>query len=68
MQYTIVREGFYNETWPLYLGILDMKILQGKDDLTLPIPIGDGGIAWASQDDLGAGTAKILAAVSCHSP
>ena len=64
MAYTIVREGAYNETWPLYLGIFDLQMLQGKDDLTLYAPIGDGGICWASQDDLGVGTAKILAAVS----
>lgn len=65
--YTIVREGTYNEIWPMYLGVLDMGVLKGGEEetgeLVLTVPIGDGGIAWAAQDDLGAGTAKILASV-----
>ncbi|KAH8087883.1 NmrA-like family protein [Cristinia sonorae] len=64
LKYTIVREGMYNEVWPLYLGVFDLKTLEGEGELTLPIPIGDGKIAWAAQDDLGAGTARILAAPS----
>jgi len=65
--YTIVREGMYNEVWPLYFGVLDIGVLkEGKkeEELVLPIPVGDGGVAWASQDDLGVGTARILAAES----
>lgn len=55
--YTIIREGLYNESWPLYLGHSSMD---GKLDRT-EIPVaGDGPISWTAIDDLGLGTAAII--------
>lgn len=58
--YTIIREGIYNESYPLHFGWFDPS--EGRDEVL--IPYSDGGIAWVCRDDLGLGTAKILAAVS----
>jgi uncharacterized protein YbjT (DUF2867 family) len=59
--YTIIREGLYNESWPLYLGHSSMD---GKLDRT-EIPIaGDGPVSWTAIDDLGLGTAAIIADTS----
>lgn len=57
-KYTIIREGLYNESWPLYLGHSSMD---GKIDRS-EIPLaGDGPVSWTAIDDLGLGTAAILA-------
>ncbi|KAA1477492.1 NAD(P)-binding protein [Dentipellis sp. KUC8613] len=52
--YTIIREGIYEESYPLYFGFFD----KSKTDLYVP---GDGPIAWVSREDLGEGTARIIA-------
>ena len=57
--YTIIREGIYSESWPLYFGFFDIN--SKKNDVV--IPISDGKIAWVCRDDLGEGTAKIMTAV-----
>jgi uncharacterized protein YbjT (DUF2867 family) len=57
--YTIIREGIYSESYPLYFGYWNPH--RGKD---VKIPYGDGGIAWVCREDLGEGTAKVIAAVS----
>jgi uncharacterized protein YbjT (DUF2867 family) len=60
---TIIREGLYNEGWPLAFGYyFDMK-----DDTRREIVVaGDGPMSWASVADLTFGTAKVLAAPSEH--
>ncbi|KAK0257505.1 hypothetical protein LTS09_007552 [Friedmanniomyces endolithicus] len=59
-RYTIIREGLYNESWPLYLGHYKVT-----DDERTEIPIaGDSKISWTSIADLGTATAMILAAPS----
>jgi len=60
--YTIIREGIYNESWPLYFGWFDPRKGGERDEVW--VPYSDGGIAWACRDDLGLGTAKIIAAES----
>ncbi|KAJ3489552.1 hypothetical protein NLI96_g2055 [Meripilus lineatus] len=60
MTYTIIREGIYNESWPLYFGFFDVS--QKKKEVV--IPISDGKIAWVCRDDLGEGTAKIMTSES----
>ncbi|EJD38418.1 NAD(P)-binding protein [Auricularia subglabra TFB-10046 SS5] len=59
--YTILREGIYAESFPLYLGeslrFFDKN--KGTDDVYVP---GDGKIAWASRDDLGEATARLIVA------
>ena len=54
--YTIIREGIYNETWPLYLGYYDTT----KDDRTEVLVAGDGPISWTSIEDLGLGNALVV--------
>jgi uncharacterized protein YbjT (DUF2867 family) len=52
--YTIIREGVYIESWPLFTGFY----APGVSELVIA---GDGGVAWADRDDLAEGTAKVLA-------
>lgn len=57
IKYTIIREGIYSESIALYLGFFDLTFPQAETVIKVP---GDGGIAWVSRRDLGAGTAKLL--------
>ena len=59
-KYTIIREGLYNESWPLYFGHYKL----GQDDRTEAPVAGDGQISWTSIADLGLANALILAAPS----
>jgi len=53
--YTIIREGLYVDVYPVFFGFFNPS----KDNkVVLP---GDGGIAYATIEDLGKGTARILA-------
>jgi len=56
LKYTIIREGIYSESWPLYLGFWSKE-----DGDTAVIPTADGPVAWVSREDLGEATAKIIA-------
>ncbi|KAK0391259.1 hypothetical protein NLU13_0760 [Sarocladium strictum] len=56
VQVTIVREGLYNESWPLYLGYYDPA---GDERETVWLA-GDGMICWTAIEDLGLGNALIL--------
>lgn len=61
LEYVVIREGIYTESWWLYAGFQPRQL--NKDDtepITFVIP-DDGPVAWVSWDDLGEGTAKILA-------
>ncbi|OJD29441.1 family transcriptional regulator [Diplodia corticola] len=60
IDHTILREGLYNESWPLYLG--HGELLTGGDEREEVVVAGDGRISWAAIDDLGLATAAILAA------
>lgn len=60
MKYTIIREGLYNESWPLYFGHYNLK---GDSRSAIALP-GDGKISWTSIADLGLANALILAAPS----
>ncbi|VDB92048.1 unnamed protein product [Peniophora sp. CBMAI 1063] len=55
LEYTIVREGIYAESFPLYFGFFDAAF-----DSNVYVP-GDGPIAWATRADLGEATARIVA-------
>lgn len=57
--YTIIREGIYSESFPLYFGYWNPS--RGSE---VKIPQGDGGVAWVCREDLGEGTAKLMVAVS----
>ncbi|KAF2462961.1 NAD(P)-binding protein [Lindgomyces ingoldianus] len=57
VQWTIIREGLYNESWPLYLGYYyGLK----NETRTEVVVAGDGPISWTSILDLAFGTARIL--------
>jgi uncharacterized protein YbjT (DUF2867 family) len=59
-KFTIIREGLYNESWPLYFGHYDVP----NDDRDEVITAGDSLISWTSIPDLGLANALILAAPS----
>lgn len=60
MDYLIIREGIYAESWWLYSGYQPKTFKKG-DTSELDWVIGnDGPVAWVSWDDLGEGTARIL--------
>lgn len=59
-KYTVIREGLYNESWPLYLGYYDIKGDQRSDILIA----GDCPISWTSISDLGLANALVLVAPS----
>jgi uncharacterized protein YbjT (DUF2867 family) len=58
LTYTVLREGLYSESYPLYAGFFDHT----KDN-EVCVP-GDGPITWVSIEDLGEGTAKLMVNVS----
>ncbi|KAF2712571.1 NAD(P)-binding protein [Pleomassaria siparia CBS 279.74] len=61
VQWTVIREGLYNESWPLYFGYyFGLKSDKRKEIMVA----GDGPLSWTSIADLAFGTAKVLAAPS----
>lgn len=58
LTYTIIREGIYSESYPLYLGFFDPS--SDKTEVAIPND-GNGGIAWVPRDELGEGTARLIA-------
>jgi len=62
--YTIIRQGLYSESFPVYTGNFDLEKARTSSESTLRIRIpldGAGpGIAWAKRDELGEATAKLL--------
>ncbi|KAK4952416.1 hypothetical protein LTR10_009222 [Elasticomyces elasticus] len=55
--FTVIREGLYNESWPLYFGHYGLK----DDDRTEVLVAGDSKISWTCIADLGMANALILA-------
>jgi len=61
MKFTVMREGLYNESWPLYFGYYyDLK----KDPRKEVVVAGDGLISWTAIKDLGLATALVIAETS----
>ena len=62
--FIVVREGIYAESWWLYAGYQPRFLTKAAGgemgEMTWVIP-NDGKVAWVTWDDLGEGTAKILA-------
>ncbi|KAI1343850.1 NAD(P)-binding protein [Xylariaceae sp. FL0016] len=56
---TVLREGLYNESWPLYLGYYDPR---GGDDRGVVKLAGDGKVCWTGIRDLGIANALVLTA------
>jgi len=60
LQWVVVREGIYAESWWLYAGFQPRNFRKGETaDIDFVIP-NDGPVAWVGWDDLGEGTARIL--------
>ncbi|XPS81055.1 hypothetical protein M3J09_012998 [Ascochyta lentis] len=57
--YTIVRQGLYTESYGLYLAFLDLK--NPPAELKMPHDGKGPGISWVKRDELGEGTAHLLA-------
>ncbi|KAF4548814.1 Hypothetical protein D9617_25g061440 [Elsinoe fawcettii] len=57
VDWTVMREGLYNESWPLYLGHWKL----GEDERQTVKVAGDGKVSWTSIPDLGLANALILA-------
>ena len=58
--YTVIREGLYNESWPLYASYYDLK---GDQRAEVPVA-GDSLINWTAISDLGLASALIIVAPS----
>jgi len=58
---TIIREGLYNESWPLYFGYYFGLKEETRKEVVVA---GEGPISWTSISDMAFGTAKVLAAPS----
>jgi uncharacterized protein YbjT (DUF2867 family) len=54
---TVIREGLYNESWPLYFGYYFGLKEEGRREVLVA---GDGRISWTSIADMAFGTAKVL--------
>lgn len=57
--YTIVREGLYSESYPMYTSFFDLR--NPVDYIKIPHDGSGPGIAWVKRDELGEGTAKLIA-------
>ncbi|KAJ5196282.1 hypothetical protein N7449_006761 [Penicillium cf. viridicatum] len=57
--YTVVRQGLYSESFPLYTAFFDLKA--PSDKIRIPHDGSGPGLAWAKQDELGEATAKLIA-------
>jgi len=57
VDFTVIREGLYNESWPLYFGYYWSL----KEDRRIEVLVaGEGQVSWTAIADMGFGTAKIL--------
>ena len=56
--YTVVREGIYSESYPLYTSFFDPK--HPAPEIKIPHDGSGPGIAWVKREELGEGTAKLI--------
>lgn len=61
VQATIIREGLYNESWPLYFGYYDGLKSENRSEVVVA---GDGPMSFTSIADMAFGTAKVLSSPS----
>jgi uncharacterized protein YbjT (DUF2867 family) len=54
---TVIREGLYNESWPLYFGYYFGLREESRREVLVA---GDGRISWTAIPDMGYATAKVL--------
>jgi uncharacterized protein YbjT (DUF2867 family) len=58
--WTVIKEGIYAESFPLYFGCFDKMRLQ-EEERAVKVPSLGRGVAWVARDDLMEGTARIVA-------
>ncbi|RHZ53924.1 uncharacterized protein CDV56_106587 [Aspergillus thermomutatus] len=58
-EYTVVREGLYSESYPLYTSFFDPT--RPVDTVKIPHDGSGPGIAWVKREELGEGTAELMA-------
>jgi hypothetical protein len=56
--FTVIREGFYSESFPTYIGFPNLQNPESK--FRIPHDGSGPGIAWAKMDDLGEATAELV--------
>ncbi|KAK0654444.1 hypothetical protein DIS24_g5236 [Lasiodiplodia hormozganensis] len=56
--YTVVRQGLYTESFPMYLAFLDLK--NPPAEVKIPHDGTGPGISWVKRDELGEGTAHLI--------
>lgn len=59
VSYTIVREGLYTESFPIYTAFFDPQ--NPADEVAIPHSGSGPGVAWVKRDELGEATAKLIA-------
>ena len=57
--YTVIKEGIYSESFPLYLNFQNFSAPPSERTAVLPLKPSKG-IAWVTRDELGEATAKIM--------
>lgn len=57
--YTVIREGLYAESFPVYTAQFDPK--HPVDEIRIPHDGSGPGIAWVKRDELGEGSAELIA-------
>lgn len=57
--YTVIRQGLYSESFPLYTAFFDLKA--PFNEICIPHDGSGPGLAWAKQDELGEATANLIA-------
>ncbi|KAL3459569.1 hypothetical protein BJX64DRAFT_291073 [Aspergillus heterothallicus] len=56
--FTVVRQGVYNEAYPMYLTCFDVK--DPVDEILIPHDGSGPGVSWVKQAELGEGNAELL--------
>lgn len=56
--YTVVRQGIYSETFPMYIAFYDVKA--PVKEVLIPHDGSHPGVAWAKRDELGEATARLI--------
>jgi hypothetical protein len=56
--YTVIREGLYTESYPLYTAFLDPE--NPSSEIKIPHDGSGPGIAWVKREELGEGTSELI--------
>lgn len=56
--FTVVRQGLYSESYPMYTAFFDTK--SPSEEIKIPHDGSGPGIAWVKREDLGEGNAELV--------